>query len=1011
MKTSSFTVILTFVVLMVIGVAVVPLLDVGVEPTPRQGKTITITYGWPNVSAKVIEQNLTSPIEGMVSSLKGVESVASNSYFGCNEIFVNLKEQADVSAVRFEISSLLRQSYGRLPKGVSYPSVSGGEVVNARSSHREDVLLLTYQVNADMQPELIKDYLLRNVEKKVLALEGVSKVEVIGTMDKYMEVCYNPEHLSACGLTANDIADGIRNFMGRDAIVGTVNHSTSDGNEERISVHLTTDSFSKPLEQIPLKKVNGKMVYLNDLAFVRERQVEPENYYRVNGLNTVYLNVYVPADSKLVRMSDKVQETMEHVKEEIQRKIYFHLSYDSAQQQREEMSKLVGRTLLTLLILLVFVWLTNRNLRYLFIVASTLVVNLLLACIAFWVLHIKLHAYSLAGITVSMGLIIDSTIVMTDHYGYYHNRKAFLAILAAMLTTIGSMIIVFFLPKELQQDLYDFAWVVIVNLVASLLVALFFVPAVIDKLGYSSFHQRLRHGRWVVRWNRFYCAYIALTSKRRWIVYMLLALLYYAPFHFSLFNKVIEGSARPRDRQEEKVLHVLAEMPVGGTAAQLNQKMMIVEELLKKHKDIREFVTRIDGRRGSIDIKFRKDAEKGIFPYRLENKVIGQVITIGGADWATYGVSERGFSNSLNLQHRSETIALSGYNYDQLYRLAEDLEAYLGKNHRVRDLIIQTPGYENQEDEFYMKYNRENLALYDVSPNAVHPVIEDKLSPVYVGYYKDSKMGTGVYLTPTTSNTFDLWHLENEQVNVGESEVVLPEVMSVKRREAKNVIPKKNQGYVLNVAFNVLGSYCYIEEYLKDVMEHFNKTLPVGYRCENRYWQNPVEETSNYWLLLLVAVVVFFICSIQFESLRLAWGILSVVPFAVIGAFLTFWLTGVELGSGGFASFVLLIGIVVNSGIYILSQYRNICMVSRRGPIANYISAYSHKIIPVFLTISSTVMGMLPFFWEGEEEPFWFSFAMGVTGGLLSSVFAIVFIMPLFVKFGNRQRCKCADTR
>ena len=302
MKTSSFTVILTFVVLMVIGVAVVPLLDVGVEPTPRQGKTITITYGWPNVSAKVIEQNLTSPIEGMVSSLKGVESVASNSYFGRNEIIVNLKEQADVSAVRFEISSFLRQSYGRLPKGVSYPSVSGGEVVNARSSHREDVLLLTYQVNADMQPELIKDYLLRNVEKKVLALEGVSKVEVIGTMDKYMEVCYNPEHLSACGLTANDIADGIRNFMGRDAIVGTVNHSTSDGNEERISVHLTTDFFSKPLEQIPLKKVNGKMVYLNDLAFVRERQVEPENYYRVNGLNTVYLNVYVPADSKLVRM-------------------------------------------------------------------------------------------------------------------------------------------------------------------------------------------------------------------------------------------------------------------------------------------------------------------------------------------------------------------------------------------------------------------------------------------------------------------------------------------------------------------------------------------------------------------------------------------------------------------------------------------------------------------------------------------------------------------------------------
>ena len=168
MKVSSFTVILTFVVLMVIGVAVFPLLEIGGDPIPKQGKTITVEYSWPNVSAKVIEQNLTSPIEGMMASLKGVESVASNSYFGSNEIFVNLKENADVSAVRFEISSLLRQMHGRLPKGVSYPSVSGGEIVNTRTSQQEEKLLLTYQVNANMQPEAIKEYLQQHVEKRLL---------------------------------------------------------------------------------------------------------------------------------------------------------------------------------------------------------------------------------------------------------------------------------------------------------------------------------------------------------------------------------------------------------------------------------------------------------------------------------------------------------------------------------------------------------------------------------------------------------------------------------------------------------------------------------------------------------------------------------------------------------------------------------------------------------------------------------------------------------------------------
>ena len=64
---------------------------------------------------------------------------------------------------------------------------------------------------------------------------------------------------------------------------------------------------------------------------------------------------------------------------------------------------------------------------------------------------------SMAGITVSLGIIIDSTIVMVDHYGYYHNRKAFVGVLAAMLTTIGALVIVFWLPDFLRHDLKDFS--------------------------------------------------------------------------------------------------------------------------------------------------------------------------------------------------------------------------------------------------------------------------------------------------------------------------------------------------------------------------------------------------------------------------------------------------------------------------------------------------------------------------------------------------------------------------
>lgn len=1066
MKPSSFTVILTFVILMIVGLALAPLIDVGTDPTPRQGKSMTIRYSWPNVSAKAVEQNLTSPIEGMVAALKGVESVSSKSYFGHNEIVVKLKEGTDVSSVRFEIASMLRQSYGRLPKGVSFPTITGGEVVSDENGG-ENKLLLTYQVNADMKPDLIKSFVEANVTRRIDDIDGVNKTEVTGTTESYIDITYNPLALSAHGLTAQDMADGIGNYIGKDEIVGTVMHDAANGQRERITVHLTTAMSGKTLGEMPLKNIGGKMVFLNDLADVKTRERDPEEYYRVNGLNTVYINVYIPADGKAVAMSDRVQKEMEAVTADIkakQHRVYFRLSYDSAEQQRKEMSKLVGRTLMSLAILLAFVWLSYRNWKYLAIIASTLAANLLIAIIAYWVFGLKLHVYSLAGITVSLGLVIDSTIVMADHYGYYHNRKAFLAILAAMLTTIGSMVIIFFLPKELQNDLYDFAWIIIINLVVSLLVALFFVPAIIDRCRYSSHRQKLRHGRTVVIWNRIYRRYIAATSRHRWIYYTLLTLAFgipvgalpdkigfsdddylaqnerserMLPWYCKAYNATIgsdffqtklkepadkwlggtlgmfidyihEGGASYGD-SEEKTLHIIARMPVGGTAVQLNQKMIVVEELLKKHHEISEFTTRINGRSGEITVKFRKDAGKTGFPYRLENEVIGKVITIGGADWSTYGVSERGFSNALNLQYRANRITVSGYNYDQLYRIAENVADTMAQNKRVQDITIETPGFENQEEEIYMHYNREGMSRMKVSPYSVHSALGDMLTPQDAGIYRSYNGAAEVTIRPSTTATFDLWHMENEQIMADSMPMFVTDAMDVRRREAKNVIPKENQEYVLNVAFNVLGSYMYTSEYIDNIIKQVNRTLPVGYRCKRQQWSNAAGEGSNYWLLLLVVVIVFFICAIQFESLKLAGVIISVIPLSMIGIFVTFCATGIQFGSGGFASMVLLIGIVVNSGIYIISQYR-MCLTQQislnrgmniglNGRIRSYLRAYNHKIIPVVLTVASTIMGLFPFFLDGKDEPFWLSFATGVTGGLLFSLPALIFIMPIFMGF------------
>ena len=277
MKVSNFTLLLILAIFMVVGAALLPKIDVADNPRPRQGKTLTVEFYWQRASAKVIEQNVTSRIEGLISAVKGVESVSSESYFGSGKVVVELKKEADVSSTKFEISSLLKQIHKRLPEGVSYPVLTGGEVVNEKGRSETTQLLLTYQINSNLSDEQLKEYIERKVEPIVKQLEDVRRVEVTGGVSKVIEITYNPFILANYGLTAYDIEKSIRSFIGREDIVGEVVHHDSDieaigvdgqraGTKKRIDLYLTTGKFVKPLEQMPVGVVDGKTIYLNDLA-------------------------------------------------------------------------------------------------------------------------------------------------------------------------------------------------------------------------------------------------------------------------------------------------------------------------------------------------------------------------------------------------------------------------------------------------------------------------------------------------------------------------------------------------------------------------------------------------------------------------------------------------------------------------------------------------------------------------------------------------------------------------
>ena len=223
----------------------------------------------------------------------------------------------------------------------------------------------------------------------------------------------------------------------------------------------------------------------------------------------------------------------------------------------------------------------------------------------------------------------------------------------------------------------------------------------------------------------------------------------------------------------------------------------------------------------------------------------------------------------------------------------------------------------------------------------------------------------------------------------------LSEAGSISKDRTGLPIRKENQSYAISVRFNFIGSAQLSNKAIKEAVDWMNdEVLPIGFRADdNRSGWFYNEKEKFAWLILLVIAIIFVICSIHFNSLRLPLAIILMIPLSFVGLFLAFGLSDFTFDKGGFAAFVMLSGITVNAGIYLVSEWR---AERSGGPVRRYLRAFGHKIQPISLTILSTVLGLIPFLFDGPSEVFWFAFAIGTIAGLLFSILALVFYLPVF---------------
>ncbi len=1055
-KISSFTVIVVFLSVALAGVALLPLLPVKLSPSHAL-PGLTVRFSMPNNSSRVVEMQATSKLEAMLSRVKGVKNIYSRSGNGWGRVTLELDKHSSIDVARFEASTIVRQTWSELPRAVTYPYITV-----RRPDKKAQRPFMTYTLNSSTLPIIIQNYAINSIKPKLSNIAGIYKVAITGATPMEWRLEYDANQLNTLQISPQEIRKAIQlqyktNFLG----MGNVENSNGNTSLMRVVLAPETENNNLDLSKIFVKNKKGEIFCLDRLLKMKRLAQTPRNYYRINGLNSIYISISAEETANQLNLSSEINKVMQKVEEELPFGYELHQSYDATEYIKEELNKIYVRSGLTILILLIFVFIITRNLRYLFLIIVSLVVNLAIAIILYYFFKLEIQLYSLAGITISLSLIIDNTIIMTDHLMHKSDRKVFLPTLAATLTTIGALSVVFFLEEKIRLNLQDFAAVVMINLLVSLFVALFFVPSLIEKINLKKRVKNQKKSkfqvskRWIIYFNRFYAKFISILSRRKWITFILIILFFGLPTFLlperigekkeevksewaKLYNKTI-GSEYYKNKikpyfdiafggtlrlfaekvnngryfsrnNNETMLSVTASMPNGTTLKQMNNLIIKMESYLTTFPEIRQFQTNISSaKRANIQIFFTKQAEQSSFPYQLKSNIITKALQLGGGSWGVYGLQDHGFNNSVREQAGNLRIKMLGYNYDQLYIWADTLKKRLLKYRRIKEVTVNSDfsWFKDDYKEFVFDLNKYRLAKSNISPYSLFTSLANVFAKdVFVNNLTVKGEIEVVRLNSLQSDLYDIWALQNIGRKIDENYYKLSELASIKKIQTPQEVAKENQQYRLAVQFNYIGSSKQGQKVLKREIEKLNKIMPMGYTAQPESWTSwwNRKDKKQYRLLFLLVLIIFFTTSVLFNSIKQPFNVILIIPISFIGVFLTFYLFDLNFDQGGFASFIILSGITVNASIYIVNEYNNIKKLQPNLPsIRIYLKAWNSKIIPILLTIISTILGFIPFLVGLDKESFWFPLAAGTIGGLIMSIIGIFLFLPLFMNVTKKR--------
>ncbi len=960
-----------------------------------------VFVAFPGGSPEEIEDYVVGTIEDGLTEITGFDYAQTYIKSNMASIMVMLKDGVDVESSWRELDDLIEELKPNMPSGVT-------EIITNTEIMETPGMIFgltgenyTYEELADYA-ELFK--------KRLAKIDGVTRFDIYGDLEQEIEINIDHAILEQLTISMNEIVNKIK----AENVTMPTGSIDNGGSKIEVSLDVRLQSIEDIRNIVVMTFPDGRNIRLADVADVQFKTNPDNPRLGINGKKAVYLAGYFEDDLNIVMVGENIEKQIE----ELARQLPDDVEFSYMVYQPDEVRKSINTFMINLLEAIIFVILVvfiGMGWRNALVVSTAIPLSIALSMMVMYFFGVKLEQMSISGLIISLGMLVDNAIVVSDSIQYHIDqgeeniraaivgtKEVAFSILTSTLTTIFAFMPLLLLDSTVGKFVHGVPFVVTTALIASYICAIITTPVIAAMTFKKTVETKKRNNSKIKRmFKKLLNA--SLKRKKRTVV---LTLLFVVACWFSVMG--MEAILLPKadkniiqidlksefatdiDKTEkltDQTVALLQDVPELGnyyTAVGSNLPKFYLSVMFRgASPDIAQIAYEFD-----LSKSERFDDKKELQQY-IQSKLSQELI---GGSASTLLLELGNFSRPIE-------IKILGENLDRLDEIRYSL---ISKMESMDSVLNVTNDFSSKEYQFYVEIDEAKAGYYGFSKLDIQKEASAALMGMSVSNLHKNGKETALIVKSDILNLEDFENLVIKSSMTGKS-AKLKELGQVKLVQAfpminhyageRSIILSADVGadYSVQKVEDELKEYIDAENY-DDVKFEFGGML-------QRVRESVVDlmKLGIFSLLMILSILI-----LQFDSFRQPLVILATIPIAMASALIGLFITSQILTFVAMMSLIALMGIVVNNAIVLLdaiNRFRDEGMGVEEACKA----AVDRRYRPITISTMTTVIGLIPLLISGGELFRPLAIAL-MTGLGFSTILTMVVVPTMYcLVMGNKS--------